>query len=91
MAKKQHSVPSEGPFAFSPLLAAVRLAGGVSAVAEMLQVQRMTVYGWLHRGRLVNDKTIEYARALHEKTGIKIESIICGLEVADGDGKGRAD
>jgi len=76
--KKKEKKEAELPF--SPVLAAVRLAGGVSKVAKLLQVKRPTVYNWIHRGRLVNQKMYDYAAELNRLTGIRIDQILGGIE-----------
>jgi len=84
--KKKWKEPAELPF--SPVLAAVRLAGGVSRVAEILQVKRPTVYAWIHRGRLVNQKTYDYAAELNRLSGVRIDQILGGIELL-GTGTGQ--
>jgi hypothetical protein len=65
---------------FSPVLAAVKLAGGVSKVAGILDVSRPAVYAWIHRGRLVNQKTYDNAAALNRLTGVRVDQILGGIE-----------
>jgi excisionase family DNA binding protein len=86
--KKKEKKEAELPF--SPVLAAIRLAGGVSKVAELLQVKRPTVYNWIHRGRLVNQKTYDYAAELHRLSGVRADQILAGIgpiEPKSGDGR----
>jgi hypothetical protein len=80
---KRKTADSTNDLPFSPVLAAVRLAGGVSKVAQELGLKRPSVYAWVHRGRLINDKTFEYAVRLHELSGVRVDQLLCGIDIGD--------
>ena len=67
---------TEGPT--TPMSVAIFTLGGPAEAAEKLGVTRQTVYLWLKRGRLVDDRMLQQAKDIAKLTGVSVGALLSG-------------